>query len=57
MDVPLYVLVEPGRFDAAVIELPGAKMSTHLPVLLNDERASCCVVEPTVIADSAAAGE
>ena len=29
---------------------PGAKMSTQVPLLLNEERASVLVVEPTVMA-------
>ena len=40
-----------------VIDEPGAKMSTQVPMLENDERASVFVVEPTVIADGARAGD
>ncbi len=36
---------------------PGAKMSRQVPTLENDERASVCVVEPTVIAEPTRAGE
>ena len=36
---------------------PGAKMSRQVPKFENDERASVLVVEPTVIAVGARAGE
>ena len=42
---------------AEVIALPGAKMSTQLPQLEKEERASLEVVEPTVSAFGAEAGE
>ena len=42
---------------ADLIPDPGANMSTHSPKLENDERVSLVVVEPTVIALGAAAGE
>ena len=42
---------------AAVIDDPGAWMSTHAPWLENDDLASVRVVEPTVIASGADAGE
>jgi hypothetical protein len=37
--------------------VPGAKMSTHVPKLENDERESLDAVAPTVIADGALDGE
>ena len=40
-----------------VIPAPGAKISTQLPKLENDARASRIVVAPTVIADGALAGD
>ena len=39
------------------IDDPGAKMSTHVPKLENDERASVLVVEPVVMALAARDGE
>jgi len=36
---------------------PGAKISTTLPKLENDDRASVIVVAPTVIASATRAGE
>jgi hypothetical protein len=36
---------------------PGAKMSTTLPKFENDDRASVCVLEPTVMAAATRAGE
>jgi hypothetical protein len=36
---------------------PGAKMSTQVPKLENEERASVLVVEPTVSAFGARAGD
>jgi len=36
---------------------PGAKMSRHVPKFENDERASLVVVEPTVMALAARAGD
>jgi hypothetical protein len=42
---------------AEVMADPGAKMSTQLPTLLKDERASDEVVAPTVIAVDDEAGE
>ena len=36
---------------------PGAKISRHVPKFENEERASLVVVEPTVIAFAALAGE
>lgn len=44
-------------FHEEVIEEPGAKMSTTVPQLENEERASVLVVEPTVIASVTRAGE
>jgi hypothetical protein len=41
---------------AETIELPGAKISTTVPKLEKDERASVLVVEPTVIAVASRAG-
>jgi hypothetical protein len=42
---------------AEVMLEPGAKMSTHVPKLENDERASVLVVAPTVFAAAARAGD
>ena len=58
IEVPLMVLVAVVLvYQAEVIDEPGAKMSRQVPKLENDERASVLVVEPTVIADGARAGE
>ena len=40
-----------------VMRLPGAKMSTHVPKFENDDLASLEVVDPTVMAEAALAGE
>src|SRR5690348_4676965 len=42
---------------AEVMFSPGAKMSTQLPKLENDARASVLVVAPTVMADGVLAGD
>jgi hypothetical protein len=58
IDVPEIVLVAVSLvFHDEVMLLPGAKMSTHVPKFENEERASVIVVEPTVIALGARAGE
>ena len=58
IDVPEIVLVAVSLvFHDEVMLLPGAKMSTHVPKFENEERASVVVVEPTVIALGARAGE
>ena len=58
MDVPLIVFVAVSLvFHDEVMLDPGAKMSTQVPKLENDERASLVVVEPTVIAEATRAGE
>src|ERR1051325_3904428 len=58
IDVPEIVLVAVSLvFHDEVMLLPGAKMSTHVPKFENEERASVVVVEPTVIAVGARAGE
>ena len=58
IDVPEIVLVAVSLvLHADVMLLPGAKMSTHVPKFENEERASVVVVEPTVIAAAARAGE
>ena len=44
-------------FHEEVIDEPGAKISRQVPQLVNDDAASVLVVEPTVIADGARAGE
>jgi len=44
-------------FHADVMLEPGAKMSTHVPKLENDERASVLVVAPTVLAEATRAGD
>src|SRR5262245_13569977 len=58
MEVPLNVAV--AVFDenqADRIPLPGANMSRHVPKFENDDLASVVVVEPTVIAFAARAGD
>ena len=58
IDVPLRVAV--AVFDvnqAERIDDPGAKISTHVPKLENDERASDMVVDPVVMAFAARDGE
>jgi hypothetical protein len=58
IDVPLIVFWALSLVDQAeVIPDPGAKMSTTLPKLENDDRASFCVDDPTVIASPTRAGE
>jgi hypothetical protein len=58
MDVPFHVAVAVSLvFNAEVMLLPGAKMSTQAPKLEKDERASALVVAPTVIAVGSLAGE
>jgi len=58
IDVPLSVAVAVSLDNQADNMLePGAKMSTTLPKLENDERASFCVVDPTVIASVTRDGE
>ncbi len=57
IDVPLMVFVAVLDVDQADVMLePGAKMSRQVPKFENDERASVCVVEPTVIAAADAGG-
>ena len=58
IDVPEIVLVAVSLVrHAEVMPLPGAKISTQVPKFENDERVSVVVVEPTVIAAGARAGE
>ncbi len=58
IDVPLIVLVAVALVDHAEVMLePGAKMSTQVPKLENDDFASVLVVDPTVSAVAARAGE
>ena len=58
IDVPEIVLVAISLvFHDDVMLEPGAKTSTHVPKLENDERASVLVVDPTVIALGTRAGE
>jgi hypothetical protein len=58
MLVPLIVLVSVlDVYHADVMLLPGAKMSTQFPWLLNDDSSSVLSVEPTVIAVDSDAGE
>ena len=58
MEVPLMVLVsELLPIQAAVMPDPGAKISTQVPQLENEERPSALVVDPTVITVSSLAGE
>src|SRR5882724_7063685 len=58
MEVPLSVAVAvlDENQDERIPE-PGAKRSTQVPKFENDERASVLVVEPTVMAFAARAGE
>jgi hypothetical protein len=58
MEVPL--LMEEAVSDVMPADkmlLPGAKVSTHVPQLLNDDLASELVVAPTVIAFGTKAGD
>ncbi len=58
IDVPLSVAVAVSLVSQADRMLePGAKISTTLPKLENDDRASVIVVAPTVIASATRAGE
>ena len=58
IDVPEMVLVaEVPVCHADLMAEPGANTSTHSPKFENDERVSVVVVEATVIAFGAAAGE
>ena len=58
MEVPLSVAVAVLDVNQAErIEEPGAKRSRQVPKLENDERASEVVVEPTVMASTARAGD
>jgi len=50
-------VAELGPIHAAVIELPGAKISRHVPKFENEERESVLVVDPTVITAGSEAGE
>ena len=58
IEVPLNVAVEVSDelVDDRIPE-PGAKISRHVPKFENDERESVVVVEPTVIAFAARAGD
>ena len=56
--MPLIVFVAVSDvYQAEVMLEPGAKRSTHVPKFENDERASLLVVDPTVTAFAARAGE
>lgn len=58
MEVPEILLVEVVlSIQELMTSCPGAKMSTTLPKLENEARASAIVVAPTVIAEGARAGE
>jgi hypothetical protein len=58
MEVPLMTLVALALLiPADVINIPGAKISTHEPRFENVARASVAVDAATVIADGALAGE
>ena len=58
IEVPEIVLVAVSlEFQDDVMLLPGAKMSTHVPKLENEARASVMVVAPTVIAFATRAGD
>ena len=58
IEVPLSVAVAVFELNHAdKIPEPGAKISRHVPKFENDERASVVVVEPTVIAFAARAGD
>ena len=58
IDVPLSTAVCTSLpLYADVMALPGAKMSTHVPKLENDARASVLVVAATVMACGARAGD
>ena len=56
--MPLIVFVAVSLvLQAEVMLEPGAKMSTHVPKLENEERASVLVVAPTVTALATRAGD
>jgi hypothetical protein len=58
MEVPLIVLVAVSLVDHAdVMASPGAAISTQLPKLLNEARASVMVLADTVMAAAALEGE
>ena len=58
IEVPLKVAVAVvDVYQAERIDEPGAKISTQVPKLEKEERASLDVVEPVVIAFAARAGE
>ena len=58
IEVPEIVLVAVSLvLQADVMLEPGAKISTQVPKFENDDRASELVVEPTVMAFGARAGE
>src|SRR3954453_6460925 len=58
IEVPLMVLVAVVElYHDEVMLLPGAKMSTHVPQLENEARASVLVVAPTEMAVGALPGE
>ncbi len=58
IEVPLMVFSsESLPIQADVMLLPGAKMSTQVPMLEKLDRASVLVVEPTVMASCVRAGE
>lgn len=58
MLVPEMVLVASApSIQAEVMPLPGAKISTQIPQLENDDRSSMLVVDPTVMASEAEAGD
>ena len=58
IEVPEIVFVAVSLvFQDEVMLEPGAKISTHVPKLEKDERASVIVVDPTVIALGSRAGE
>jgi hypothetical protein len=51
----LVAVLEP--IQSEVMEVPGAKTFTHVPILENEDLASVLVVAPTVIAVATRAGE
>jgi len=58
MLVPLMVVVPVSdELEAEMILDPGAKTSTHIPMLLKEDFVSVVVVEPTVTAFPADDGE
>lgn len=51
------MVIPPAHLPALVIDCPGAKMLTHLPILLKLAKASLSVLAPTVMEEGAEEGD